>query len=377
MPAGRQSASPSCRTEAIMKAGSDRGQGRVFRRGEIWWIAFSHRGREYRESSRSAHRSQALKLLRQRLGELGIGRFVGPAAERVTVADLLDLVEADYELKQRRSVKRVRFARAVLLEEFGPDLALEVGLPRLEDYVAGRRRDGAALATIQYELAVLRRGFNLAVRRQQLPFRPAFPTLRIDNARQGFFEREGLEKVRAALPEPLRNVVTFAYLTGWRVPSEVLPLTWDRVDFPAGVVRLDVRTTKTGTGRTFPFDVLPELAELLRRQRLYTNLFEATGSQTIAYVFHRAGRPIRDFSHAWRKACTAAGLGGRIPHDFRRTAARNLLRAGVPESWAMQLTGHKTAAIFRRYAITNEADLREAVMRLAGMERARPKTPMS
>jgi integrase len=209
------------------------------------------------------------------------------------------------------------------------------------------------------------------------PAAGAFPTLRIDNARQGFFERDGLEKVRAALPEALRNVVTFAYLTGWRVRSEVLPLTWDRVDFAAGVVRLDVRTTKNGAGRTFPFDVLPELAELLRRQRLYTDLFEATGGQPIAHVFHRAGRPVRDFSHAWRKACAAAGLAGRIPHDFRRTAARNLLRAGVPESWAMQLTGHKTAAIFRRYAITNEADLREAVTRLAGLDGARPKAATS
>jgi integrase len=356
-----------------MKTGAPRGQGRVFRRGDVWWVAFSHRGREYRESSKSTNRTEALKLLRRRLGEVGIGRFVGTAAERVMVHELLDLVEADYELAQRRSLKRVRHARVPLLEEFGPDLALEVSPPRLEDYVARRRRDGAALATIQYELAILRRGFTLAVRRQLLPFRPSFPTLRVDNARQGFFERDGLERVRAALPEALRNVVTFAYLTGWRVPSEVLPLTWDRVDFAAGVVRLDVRTTKNGAGRTFPFDVLPELAELLRRQRLYTDLFEASGGQAIAHVFHRAGRPVRDFSHAWRKACAAAGLGGRIPHDFRRTAARNLLRAGVPESWAMQLTGHKTAAIFRRYAITNDVDLREAVTRLAGLERRQPK----
>ena len=74
--------------------------------------------------------------------------------------------------------------------EVGLSRLLEVGLSRLEDYVAGGRRGGAALATIQHELAILRRGFKLAVWRQQLPFRPAFPTLRIDNARQGFFERE-------------------------------------------------------------------------------------------------------------------------------------------------------------------------------------------
>jgi integrase len=283
----------------------------------------------------------------------------------VTVADLLDLVEADYDLKERRSIRRMKLARRHLLEAFALDLALDVTPGRLEDYVTAQRREGSALATIQYDLAILRRGYSLAMRRQLLPFRPAFPTISVSNARKGFFEAEQLERVRSALPEPLRNVVTFAYLTGWRVPSEVLPLTWDRVDFRAGVVRLDVRTTKNDAGRLFPFDVLPELADVLQRQRLYTDAFEAATGQPIPWVFHRAGQPIRDFYHAWRKACRAAGLVGRIPHDFRRTAARNLLRAGVPESWAMQLTGHKTAAIFRRYAIVSETDLREAVTKLA------------
>jgi integrase len=199
--------------------------------------------------------------------------------------------------------------------------------------------------------------------------------MHVDNARQGFFEREEFERVRVALrDEPVRHLVTFAYLTGWRVPSEVLKLTWDRVDFTGGVIRLDVRTTKNGAGRTFPFDVLPELADVLQRARLYTKAFEAITGETIPFVFHRAGRPIRDFSHVWRRAVAEAGLPGRIPHDFRRTAARNLLRAGVPESWAMQLTGHKTPSIFRRYAITNEADLREAVTRLAGLELGRKAT---
>jgi integrase len=139
----------------------------------------------------------------------------------------------------------------------------------------------------------------------------------------------------------------------------------DRVDFEAGVVRLDVDTTKNDDGRTFPFDVLPAMADLLQRQRLYTDAFEATEGRRIPWVFHRAGHRIKDFSHAWRTACEAVGLAGRIPHDFRRTAPRNLVRAGVPEAWAMQLTGHKTREIFRRYAIVSETDLREAVTRLA------------
>ena len=136
--------------------------------------------------------------------------------------------------------------------------------------------------------------------------------------------------------------------------------------FTAGVVRLELRSTKNGEARVFPFDVLPELAEVLRRQRFYTDGIElVNGGSSVAWVFHRSGRPIKDYTDAWRKACAAAGVPGRIPHDFRRTAVRNLLRAGVPESWAMKLTGHKTPAVFRRYAITNEADLREAVGKLA------------
>jgi integrase len=82
------------------------------------------------------------------------------------------------------------------------------------------------------------------------------------------------------------------------------------------------------------------------------------------YVFHRHGRRIKGFRKAWANACEAAGLPGRIPHDLRRSAVRNMERAGLSRSVAMQLTGHKTEAVYRRYAITSEADLREGVERL-------------
>jgi integrase len=198
------------------------------------------------------------------------------------------------------------------------------------------------------------------------------PAVNVDNARQGFFEPDELERVLRELPDHVRPVIRFAALTGWRIPSEVIPLTWDRVDDEEGIVRLDVRTTKNSDGRTFPFAIEPRLAAVLRSQREYTEVMETVEGRSIPWVFHRKGKPIRSLYGAWRTACKRAKVTGptgeaKIPHDLRRTAVRNLERAGVSRSVAMKLTGHKTEAVYRRYAIVSESDLREGVAKLARM----------
>ncbi|SRR6266498_6100545 len=82
------------------------------------------------------------------------------------------------------------------------------------------------------------------------------------------------------------------------------------------------------------------------------------------YVFHRYGKWIRYPYVAWRNACRDAGLSGKFCHDFRRTAVRNLVRAGVPERVAMMIIGHKTRDIFERYNIVSDRDLQEAARRV-------------
>src|SRR5262249_43628168 len=148
------------------------------------------------------------------------------------------------------------------------------------------------------------------------------------------------------------------YITGWRIPSEVLTLQWRQVDFAASTLRLDPGSTKNDEGRVFYFT--PELRACLEAQRAVTDELQQKKGQVIPLVFHRNGRPIRDFRTAWENACRTAGVPGRIPHDFRRTAVRNLERAGVSRSVAMKMTGHKTEAVYRRYAIVSEGDLRDA-----------------
>ena len=123
-------------------------------------------------------------------------------------------------------------------------------------------------------------------------------------------------------------------------------------------------TTKNDDGRTLPFRAVPELEALLLRQREHTTQVEVEKKRVVPYVFHRNGARIKDIDRAWRIACTAAGCPDRVFHDLRRSAVRNLERAGVPRSIAMKITGHKTEAVYRRYAIVNEADIAEGLGKL-------------
>lgn len=236
-------------------------------------------------------------------------------------------------------------------------------------------------AEINRGLQILKRMFTLAVKSGRIAMRPDIPMLEEDNVRQGFFEREQYESVQAHVPDDIQPVIEFAYLTGWRIKSEVLTLEWWQVDFDGAEVRLEPGTTKNKKGRTFPFT--SALRSLLKtRQTAHEKLKKA--GHIIPNVFwrmladERGGekkpRPILRFEKEWKHACKAGGCPSRIPHDLQRTAVRNLVRAGIPQTVAMSLTGHRTDSVFRRYDIVSAIDLKDAARRLddvAQLQRAR------
>jgi integrase len=342
-----------------------RGSGRIFQRSgsACWWIAYCHRGTERRESSGSEDPKQAEKLLRYRLKEvaadqLGARPFVGPAAERLRVGDLLDALEAHHKLQGTFSPQLAAHLKPIR-EAFGDRRALAVTADAVDTYIEAQLR-AKAPATVNRETQLLHQAFTLAVARGRLAFVPTIRRLsEVGNARQGFFERADVESVVAHLPVDLQDVARFAALTGWR-KGAIASLTFADLDGQA--IRLRAEHDKTRRGQVLPLE--GELAAIIERRKAVRQVPRPDGTVALAaFVFHRNGAPIGDFRKAWATACAAAGVAGRLFHDLRRTAVRNLTRAGVPETVAMAISGHKTRSVFDRYNIASERDLREALQR--------------
>ena len=192
---------------------------------------------------------------------------------------------------------------------------------------------------------------TLAVHWGWLDTVPGFPDrLRENPPRQGFFEHPEYLAVRAHLPAPWQDILDLAYYSGWR-KHEILGLTWDERDEAGGVIRLSpARRRRWWGGFSRSHTRLPRPWRADGRAVTPT----ARSSSTATASLSAAGAP-RGAPPVKRPASRPASL-----HDCRRTAARTLIRASVPERVAMLLTGHKTRAIFDRYNIINEQELLEA-----------------
>ena len=280
-----------------------------------------------------------------------------------------DDVLVDYRVNGRRTLADAQRRHEKHLKPFfGGRRIASISTPDVRLFTSRRLDAGASNGEINRELTLLKRAFSLAIQAGKLFAKPHIPLLREDNVRTGFFEPHEIDAVLRHLPGDLVTLVRFLCITGWRV-GEVLPLQWRQVDVAAGEVRLDPGTTKNREGRTFPFT--DELREILGNQIVVADELKQTNGIICPWVFHRNGRPIKNFRVAWRNACVKAGCPGRLVHDLRRTAVRNMVRSGISEPVAMKLTGHKTRSIFDRYNIVSDGDLRAAATRLNTVERKR------
>lgn len=350
-----------------------RGQGRLYRQpgSAVWWLDYSVRGKRHRESSGSTRRSDAADMLRQRIGDRRAGKLTGSPdkvmfVERDPRGELLGglraLVERQYVLDGRRSLDRVRLALQHLEGRFGTWRALDITPEDLDRYAEQRMAEGASRATVNYELAALRRGFRLAAKKGLLATAPIFDLPKLANARSGFFAPADMAALMAELSVELRPLIEFLHVTGWRRDEGRL-LTWPQIDRDGETIRLT--ETKSGEPRVFPYGKAPPLKALIEAR------WDARDGLS---VFHVAGEPIGigKLRLGWNRACKRAGLEGRLVHDLRRSAARDMRRAGMSESDIMELCGWETREMFKRYCIKDEAALADAVAKRfgSGIERA-------
>jgi integrase len=277
------------------------------------------------------------------------------------------LIKADYVQKGNRTWWRVEHALLHLRPAFEHLPAARIDYDRVSRYTSARLEGGAAPGTVHHEIAALGRMLKLGVPAGRLQVRPPLPVLKLDNIRKGFFTDDEVRRVLTHLPDWYAPAIEFCWRTRWR-SGEVRGLSWAQVDFRASILRLEPGTTKNRKGRVFPFVAFPALAALLHRQWESTQEWQRMHGQIVPWVFWRNGRQLGDHRDKWTRACRLAGLPGRLVHDLRRSAMRNLERAAVPRSSAMKLTGHLAESVYRRYAIVSEADLAEDVARLAAFQ---------
>jgi integrase len=185
--------------------------------------------------------------------------------------------------------------------------------------------------------------------------------------RQGFIEPAQFERLRAALPDNLRDPVSFLYLTSWRCGA-MRTLQWRDIELSESGGRILLRAENSKTCRAQALPLAGNLLALIQGAAAKRKI-------DCPFVFHRDGKQIRDFRKAWTTACTAIGMPNLLIHDLRRSGIRNLVRAGVPEVVAMAISGHRTRSIFDRYNIASESDLAAAMASIASYHREHAEMP--
>ena len=238
---------------------------------------------------------------------------------------------------------------------------MDVTSEQLARYVDKRQQEQAANATINRELAALKRMFRLG--QQSTPPKvvrtPKFPKLAENNVRKGFLEDGQYRKLIEYCPDLwFRGLVECGRTYGWRI-SELLSMRVKQVDVPQRAIRLEPGTTKNREGReVFMTDAVRLVLAALVQDK-----------DSDDFVFTRNdGKPVKIFRGTWRNACKHAGVPGLLFHDLRRTGARNLRRAGVAEGVIMKIGGWRTRSVFERYAIVSRNDIADAILKLQESE---------
>jgi integrase len=329
------------------------GSGSIYKRGDIWWVKIRVDGRPVYQSSKSQKKADAINLRDKLLAQKHRGEISGGAPDRIAISELLDDLIKCGKFKPATLYIWKKVIEKNVRPYFGKLKATRLSTDLMDKYRKKRKDDGVSDTTVNRELALIRMAYNLGRKRTppKVNVVPYFPMVQETNIRTGFMADEQYDKLRDELSPELRLLFVVSYVTGVR-RGELLPIQWDQVDFDAALITLERNETKNKTARTVPIldGDMHNLLKAAKRER-------DAGWPSSPWVFNRCGERIKDFRHGWEGACKRAGVPDLNFHDLRRTAVRNMRRAGVPQVVRMKISGHKTDSMERRYNITDADDI--------------------
>lgn len=336
----------------------------VYLRGNVYWLDFVFAGKRIQKSTKQGNKQTAIDAENAMKTDLARGVFKldpeppPPPPPRHTFGEGLDLLKTQWELEKkdsRQNLSLIKMARA----DWGTKLMEELTAVHLQEYYVRRAKEEYKTATTNRIAQVLRRTFSLAKKLLKADLK--WPDFKMpsekENARQGFVKPGQMTKVLAELPDDgLREFVEWCWSTGMR-KGEAASLRWSFISDTGLTVPAEF--CKSKKPHTIQFGgVLPSIIVRCRNRRP----FKVNGTTQLSeFVFHRGGEPIEEFRKSWKTACGKAGCGNLLFHDLRRSAVRDLLRAGVSQRTVMKISGHSTASIFSRYDIVDGDDVSQAL----------------
>lgn len=369
----------------------ERGTGGLIKiKGCRYWYAqfYDRNGKQRRYSTRTTVKQEAQSILRNLLTDEDRGvQFIGDV-RKIHYGDLRAALLQNYTERGNKSLQVMADGTETIWGLKALDVFFEYQPPKDDKpgnpgvpvtrittdsaraFAQKRLADGAKNGTVNGSLALLRRMLSIAHEDGKIQVKPKIRLLKPGPARKGFLPRERFDTLLAHIPINLKPLITFLYFCGVRL-GEALQIEWSQVNLDEALIRLEEEQTKNGEPRTVP---LPNvLITMLKRiEPKEGQVFDGT-----------------NLRKAWHKACAAAGLGiltdvegradprytGLLIHDLRRSAIRNLMKAGVNEKVAMSISGHRTRDVFDRYHIVDTDDVIEAMRRVQQSARTKHLVP--
>ncbi len=349
-----------------------KGEGTLFQRGRVWWFKAPN---GERVSTGTAIESEAVDFKIRKLAELHTDQpHIKTHVRKTTVNELLDAHLAYMRRKGRKTTHEVEnILTKHVRPYFGDRIASTLSTADFERYREDKQNK-LEPTTLNRHMAYIRSGYQTGHRRvtpRMVDFIPAFPIVDESyNVRQGFLSFEGYLKILDKLPASIRPI----FVCGFHVSSrkgELLKIRWDQVE--EGLIILSPFDTKNKTGRALP--IYGDMVEVLKEQRRIKDerfpecehvFFWHAEDVMLSHGGRRTipGARIKKFAASWDKAVTAAGFPGLLFHDLRRTAERNMKKAGMDQDMRMKISGHKTPSMSTRYNIIVADDIAEEKARM-------------